>query len=59
MSEPPPVRPANFNDAIRRGLEAELQCPKCHEMNRPGVVAIALDSRGVALCSVCATSWKP
>jgi hypothetical protein len=50
---------ANFNDAQRRQLEADLRCPRCGGCNRPGVHSIHIGDDGIAICDTCSAAFHP
>lgn len=50
---------SQFSEAVRQMREAELRCPKCPAMNRPGALIIRLDQDGAADCGACGTHFTP
>jgi len=47
----------NFNDALRATIQAQLKCPKCGAVNRPGATLIAVAPDWEAACGACAHVW--
>lgn len=43
----------------RNATLALLRCPKCDQMNRPGIIDIELREGGQAACNACGHVWHP
>jgi formate dehydrogenase maturation protein FdhE len=50
-------RVSEWTKAKQLLIEIGARCPKCGGMDRPGAPIIDID-QGVAVCKVCAASWK-
>lgn len=47
----------NWRKYARAMEEAELACPNCPAMNRPGALLVRIDDKGVAGCDQCGHVW--
>lgn len=51
---------SNWAAATKEFVERDLECPKCHAMNRPGARVIAFDIiDGMAVCDACTYAFRP
>lgn len=50
---------SNVTKALRNLQEADLECPKCFAMNRPGAFLVRFEQNGTATCSVCGSNFTP
>lgn len=48
-----------FTDAERNRREIDLVCPRCGEVNRPGVFNVRFEQDGSASCKTCGHGFTP